>query len=113
MITERAINAAHDCADGGLFVSLVEMGMNGNYGCSISTSKEIRKDAFLFGESQGRVVVSLKRDNIDSLKSICQNHQVPFYHLGQVRENTEVVIDDEKFDNIENYKNYSENVINP
>ena len=113
MITERVINAAHDCADGGLFVSLVEMGMNGNYGCSISTSKDIRKDAFLFGESQGRVVVSLKKDNIDSLKSICQNYQVPFYHLGQVTENDEMVIDDDKFDNIENYKNYSENVINP
>ena len=113
MIAERTINAAHDCADGGLFVTLVEMGMNGNYGCSISTSNEIRKDAFLFGESQGRVVVSLNKDNVDSLKSICQNHQVSFYHLGQVRENTEIVIDDEKFDNIENYKNYSENVINP
>ena len=74
---------------------------------------EIRKDAFLFGESQGRVVVSLKKDNVDSLKSICQNHQVPFYHLGQVRDNDEMVIDNEQFDNIKDYKNHSESVINP
>ena len=32
MINKKMINAAHDCADGGLFISIVEMAMSSNLG---------------------------------------------------------------------------------
>ena len=35
-IQKKLINSAHDCADGGFFVSLVEMAMSSSLGCNIS-----------------------------------------------------------------------------
>ena len=52
LIKEKTINAAHDCADGGLFVSLVEMALHSNLGFDVKTNESIRKDAFLFGSSR-------------------------------------------------------------
>lgn len=53
MIDLGLINAAHDVADGGLFVTLTEMGLPRGLGFDIETDMEVRTDAFLFGEGQG------------------------------------------------------------
>ena len=50
LIENGLVNAAHDCADGGLFVTLSEMGYPNNIGFDVATDSELRKDAFLFGE---------------------------------------------------------------
>ena len=42
---------------------LLEMAMSGNLGCKINSKSDIRKDSFLFGESQGRVVVTMSQMN--------------------------------------------------
>ena len=63
LIRSKLINAAHDCADGGLFVTLFEMGLNNGLGFDVITDSEIREDAFLFGEAQGRVVITLNEDS--------------------------------------------------
>ena len=47
--------ASHDVADGGLFVTLLEMAMPRGLGFDIVTDDEVRLDAFLFGEGQGRL----------------------------------------------------------
>jgi phosphoribosylformylglycinamidine synthase len=52
----------HDVADGGLYVTLVEMSLPRELGFDIVTDSEIREDAFLFGEGQGRVVVTLTEE---------------------------------------------------
>ena len=59
LISKQLIRSAHDVSEGGLFVSLCESGFHNDYGFSIQTINNFRKDAFLFGESQGRVVVSV------------------------------------------------------
>ena len=59
------IQSAHDVSEGGLFVSLLESSINGNLGFDITTSSEIRKDAFLFGESQSRVAISVSEIDED------------------------------------------------
>jgi phosphoribosylformylglycinamidine synthase len=63
VIASGFVESAHDCSDGGLFVTLVESGMKNGLGFDISTDKNIRKDAFLFGEAQSRVVVTVKKDD--------------------------------------------------
>ena len=56
------INAAHDVSDGGLYVALVEMSLPQSLGFDIVTDSEIRPDTFLFGEGQGRVVVTVTEE---------------------------------------------------
>ena len=63
LIKNSFINAAHDVSDGGLFTTLVEMALPNELGFDIITDSEIRKDAFLFGESQSRVVVALQEED--------------------------------------------------
>src|SRR3546814_10676115 len=63
LIREKLIVSAHDVSDGGLYITLLESAMPNDFGFAIDTDSEIRKDAFLFGESQGRVVVSVKPAN--------------------------------------------------
>jgi phosphoribosylformylglycinamidine synthase len=62
LITEGLVNAVHDISDGGLYVSLIEMSMSRGLGFDIVSDADIRLDAFLFGEGQGRVVVSVTEE---------------------------------------------------
>jgi len=64
------ISSAHDCADGGLFITLLESAMPNGLGFEISSDNKIRKDAFLFGESQSRVVISVAPGKENELKSL-------------------------------------------
>jgi phosphoribosylformylglycinamidine synthase subunit PurL len=103
LIHQNWITAAHDCSDGGLFIALSEMGMAGNLGFDIVTDSEIREDAFLFGECQGRVVVSIDRDLEDEFVECIEKTNVPFILLGHVTKG-KVVIDDEHYGFINEFK---------
>lgn len=60
LINNKLIQSAHDVSDGGLFISLAESAMPRNFGFKVSTDTDnFRLDAFLFGESQSRVLVSV------------------------------------------------------
>ena len=59
LITERALTAVHDCADGGLAVTLAEMALAGNLGADIAMPADRTSPAaFWFGEDQARYVVT-------------------------------------------------------
>lgn len=103
LIREQAINAAHDVADGGLFTTLVEMGLPGNLGFDILSDSEVRPDAFLFGESQSRVVVTVAEDYEEEFLEIAGRSKVPFLMLGHVTRG-KMVVDDEHFGFIEEAK---------
>ncbi|HMT30961.1 MAG TPA: AIR synthase-related protein, partial [Bacteroidia bacterium] len=78
LISNKLINSAHDVSDGGLFITLLESAMAGNMGFSIETDVEIRKDAFLFGEAQGRVVVTVSQDQVDEFIEQLASSDVEF-----------------------------------
>jgi len=84
LIEDGLINAAHDVSDGGLFVTLVEMGMPRGLGFDIETDMDVRTDAFLFGEGQGRVVVTLPESQRDGFHNFMKNIEVPAILLGHV-----------------------------
>ncbi len=70
LISNKVISSAHDISEGGLFVALCESGFNRNFGFSVSTKAGVRKDAFLFGEAQSRVVVTVAPDKVETFLSL-------------------------------------------
>lgn len=133
LIKKRLINAAHDCSDGGLFITLAEMGMASNLGFEINSpgsftisqsektfsplsfgeerGGEVRKDAFLFGESQSRVIVAVSSEKEEEfLEFISPVTDVPVTFLGHVTKG-EFRIDDESFGFVEEAKNIYDNAL--
>jgi len=87
LIKQKLIRSAHDVSDGGLFVAVAESALHGQLGFDISSQGRdpgIRLDAFLFGEAQGRVVVSVRPAQQADFESAMQQTDVPFSVLGQV-----------------------------
>jgi phosphoribosylformylglycinamidine synthase len=86
LITNKLIRSAHDLSDGGLFVALAESAMPRNFGFSIATDPLYRKDAYLFGESQSRVIVSVSSKAKSTLRfeKFMNGKGVPFRFLGKV-----------------------------
>ncbi|HTE45871.1 MAG TPA: AIR synthase related protein, partial [Gemmatimonadaceae bacterium] len=81
------VRSAHDCSDGGLAVALAEccmMDRRGQYGATVdlSTWSELPDRALLFGEAQGRVVVSTSMP--DTVIAIAAKHGVPAAAIGRV-----------------------------
>lgn len=96
LINNTLVNAVHDCSDGGLFVTLAEMSFPRGLGFDIVTDSEIREDAFLFGESQGRAVVALSEDQEEAFIEFMLATGVNFTLLGHVTKG-KFVIDDEHY----------------
>jgi phosphoribosylformylglycinamidine synthase len=85
LIKNKLIVSAHDVSDGGLWVTLAESAMAGNKGFSVkTTSHKVRKDAFWFGESQSRVVVSINQEKKEEFETLLKTNNVAFSHLGSV-----------------------------
>jgi phosphoribosylformylglycinamidine synthase len=84
LIEAQVIESAHDVSDGGLFVTLAESAMPRGLGFNINPDNNIRLDAFLFGESQSRVVVSVKPETNDVFLEALKKTGVKFSLLGKV-----------------------------
>lgn len=110
LIEKNLIQSAHDVSAGGLFVSLMECAMVNKLGFEIETDANFRKDAYLFGESQNRIIVSTKEENEDKLVNYLNSNNLPFSKLGEAR-GSKAIIDDEDFGEIENWKTVYDNFI--
>jgi phosphoribosylformylglycinamidine synthase len=82
LINSKLIRSAHDISEGGLFTTLLESAAHNSKGFAIDYKAGIRKDAYLFGEAQSRVVVSVSPDKVSAFESALGNH--PFEKLGTV-----------------------------
>ncbi len=94
LIRERLLKSAHDVSDGGLFVALMECAMPYGLGFAVSSPSDLRKDAWLFGEAQSRVVVSTAPEQAAAFERFLREHRQPFTLLGYVQ-GDRVRIDDE------------------
>ncbi|HXU25284.1 MAG TPA: phosphoribosylformylglycinamidine synthase subunit PurL [Tepidiformaceae bacterium] len=87
--SEGLLLSAHDCSDGGLAVTLAECAVLGGYGFAGLDELPGRLDAALFGEGQGRIVVSLVADTFPQggaaarLEDLARAMGVPCTRLGQ------------------------------
>ena len=84
VIKRKLVRSAHDISEGGLYVTLVESSLNHLLGFDIASDKKIRKDAFLFGESQSRVIVSIDPDNQAEFEGFLKSDNADFTLLGAV-----------------------------
>jgi phosphoribosylformylglycinamidine synthase len=87
MIRERLLRSAHDCAEGGLACALAECALGdgeSSLGVSVSLDEELRPVVSLFGESQGRIVVSCDPVSTDEVLRIARRHGVPARRIGSV-----------------------------
>ncbi len=100
LVSNKQINSAHDVSDGGLFVSLIESAKERNLGFDIHCKEGIRKDAFLFGESQSRVIVSVSPDEQDRFEKTLGN--TAFEKIGVVT-NGEIKVENEGWERIEDF----------
>ena len=78
--------SAHDCSDGGLAIALAECCLLGDYGFAGDVVIEGRLDAALFGEGQGRIVVSARAEAGERLTALAEEEGVPLTRLGATSE---------------------------
>ncbi len=110
LIKNELINAAHDVADGGLFISLFEMAAPRELGFDIESDEEIRLDAFLFGEGQGRVVVTVNEDNEEDFIEFILDKGVPCTLLGHVTKG-KMTVDGEMYGFVQEAKDIFDNAL--
>lgn len=110
LIKRGIITAAHDVSDGGLWTTLVEMGLPKALGFDIVTDSDVREDAFLFGEGQGRVAVTVTEDGETPFLDLMKTSRVPFILLGHVTKG-KLVVDDRSFGSIEDTRDVYESAI--
>ncbi len=103
LIKNKSIVSAHDVSDGGVFMNLLESAMVNNLGFEITTDASIRKDAFLFGEAQSRVIVSVSSNNTSAIETELNNQNITFTKLGVVKGKA-VVVDNTNYGLISEYK---------
>lgn len=104
LIREKLVVSAHDCADGGLFIALLESAMPNGIGFSITSNAGLRKDAFLFGEAQSRVVVSVSKANEARFAETMKKAGTAFEKLGETG-GKNMLVDGEDFGAVATYKN--------
>lgn len=110
IIKAGVIQSAHDCADGGLFITLLESSMLNGLGFDINSDEMVRKDAFLFGEAQSRVIVSVKKSDEDKFIDLMMSTKAEFEYLGDVK-GKEMIIDGESFGKVNEVKTIFENAL--
>lgn len=97
LIQSNLINSAHDVSEGGLFITLIESGFVNNLGFDLRQGEnQVRKDAFWFGESQSRIVVSVSPASKQKFESALQSLQQPFQLLGTVK-SRDLIVDGENW----------------
>ncbi len=98
-IRNGIVRSAHDVSDGGLAVALAECCLldeprNGSIPIGATVQLEygsVRPDAYLFGEDQSRIVISLRSQDLDSMVEVARSHGVDLAVRGKV-ERTHFVI---------------------
>ncbi|MEP6746361.1 MAG: phosphoribosylformylglycinamidine synthase subunit PurL [Bacteroidota bacterium] len=109
LIKNNIVKSAHDVSEGGLFITLIESCFNRNTGMDVVAADfNIRKDAYWFGESQSRVVVTVSEADVPAFKKIIADHV--YEELGFVTSHS-VEVDGMDWGNIADWKNMYDNAI--
>jgi phosphoribosylformylglycinamidine synthase II len=101
LIRKKLVISVHDLSEGGLFTALCESGFGRELGFSIQTKGGLRKDAFLFGEAQGRVIASVPVARLSEFEAAVGSF--PCEKIGVVS-GGEVVVDGEFWGGIDWWK---------
>jgi phosphoribosylformylglycinamidine synthase len=75
--------SAHDCADGGLVVALVESAIDPGHGFAVTIASDLPAHVALFSESAARAVVSVAPEREGAFVGLAGTHGVPATRLGE------------------------------
>ncbi len=111
LIGQKLIQSAHDISEGGLFITLLESGFVTGFGFEAAQhDAALRADAFWFGESQSRVVVSVSPSKQHAFESMLAASGINSSLLGNVK-GTDVVINGDNWGAIAAWKSpYDEKI---
>lgn len=105
----KQIISAHDISEGGLFITLIESCFRNNMGFEVSSESGVRKDAWLFGEGQCRVVVSVSPSKKDEFETLMAGHH--HVQVGKVNATGNIVIDSNDWGHISAWKDMYDTAI--
>ncbi len=105
VIKDRKIKSAHDISEGGLAITLLESGFTGGFGFYVSSApaSTFRRDAYWFGEAQGRVVISVAEENVEALVADAKAAGIEITELGTVTKG-KITVNGEDWGNISEWK---------
>ena len=89
MIGDGLLRSAHDCAEGGLACTLAESALGDGVdprGIEIRLTDALPTVSLLFGEAQGRIVVSCAPDDLEAVRQRAAAHDVVCEQIGSVGE---------------------------
>ena len=81
LIESSLVDTSHDVSDGGILIALTEMAIKNNIGFEIKTNKS-NSHRFLFGEDQGRYIISIQDKNLIKVKKILEESNVIYIIAG-------------------------------
>jgi phosphoribosylformylglycinamidine synthase len=87
MLNERRLlRSAHDCSEGGIAVCLAECALASDdmLGAHIELNDDLDTAALLFGEAQGRIVVTCAHEHMETLIAVAAGNDVPAAMIGIV-----------------------------
>jgi len=86
LIQKGLARSAHDCAEGGLVTALAEcaVGAEAPFGVSVRLDDDLPPVALFFGETQGRVLVTVAPDQVDRALDMGRDHGVTIRVIGAV-----------------------------
>lgn len=103
MIRSANIQSCHDISEGGLFISLLESAKASDLGFRVHSNPVIRKDAWLFGEAQSRVVITVAdEEDLAMVTQIAEMHGVPCSVIGRTIPER-LVVDDEDWGDVHTF----------
>ncbi len=82
-IRRDLIDSAHDCAEGGAAVALLECCMAGKRGATIKVDTELEPLVWLFSESQSRFLVTVPDDKLEMMEVLARRRNIPYTIIGK------------------------------
>jgi len=85
------VKSAHDCAEGGLAIALAECAVGGEspVGFEVELTDALPPVPLLFGEAQGRIVLSCDPADAEEILAIAKEYSLPARRIGTVSAATE------------------------
>lgn len=77
------VESAHDISEGGLAVALSEMTFENEIGCELEFDEDVRSDLLLFSESQGRMIIEVKKENVDKVVHLLKHYSLNYNIAGR------------------------------
>jgi len=81
LIESSLVDTSHDVSDGGILIALTEMTIKNNIGFEIKIDRS-NSHRFLFGEDQGRYIISIQEKNLTEVKKVLEESDVIYNIIG-------------------------------